>query len=98
MVLANRLFLNFLKEHAPKADAVYILGDLFEVWLGDDMILPDYHPAIAQIAETVKNGTPVYVMYGNRDFLMKEDFEKVYFKVKITGNEKLLKVVLPKGI
>lgn len=73
----NQLFLNFLQEHAPQADAVYILGDLFEVWLGDDMILPEYQPAIEAIASTVKNGTPVYVMYGNRDFLMKEKFEEL---------------------
>ena len=73
----NQLFLTFLREHEPNAEAIYILGDLFEVWLGDDMILPDYQAAIEEIAKTVQNGTPVYIMYGNRDFLMKETFEKL---------------------
>lgn len=73
----TELFLNFLKQQAERAEALYILGDLFEVWLGDDMILPDYQPALEQIAQTVKNGTPVYIMHGNRDFLMREQFEKL---------------------
>lgn len=71
----TELFLTFLQQTAPQADALYILGDLFEVWLGDDMILPDYHAAVEQIAATVKTGTPVYIMYGNRDFLMRDQFE-----------------------
>jgi len=71
----NELFLGFLEQTASKSDALYILGDLFEVWLGDDMIMPYYQPALEQIAATVKAGTPVYVMYGNRDFLMREKFE-----------------------
>ena len=71
------LFLTFLQRHAVKAEAVYILGDLFEVWLGDDMILPDYQPAIEQIHTLVNNGIAVYIMYGNRDFLMREQFENL---------------------
>lgn len=71
----TELFLAFLKQTAPQAQALYILGDLFEVWLGDDMILPDYQPALDQIAATVRTGTPVYIMYGNRDFLMRDKFE-----------------------
>jgi len=73
----NQLFLTFLQQHAAKAEALYILGDLFEVWLGDDMILPDYQPAIQQIKSLVDQGTPVYIMYGNRDFLMRDPFEKL---------------------
>ncbi|MGD8783162.1 MAG: UDP-2,3-diacylglucosamine diphosphatase [Thioalkalispiraceae bacterium] len=71
----NKLFLTFLEQTASKAEALYILGDLFEVWLGDDMILPDYQPALEQIANTVQTGTSIYIMYGNRDFLMRERFE-----------------------
>ena len=73
----SRLFLDFLRYQAIKAEALYILGDLFEVWLGDDMILPDYTPALEQIAATVEHGTRVYVMYGNRDFLMRDRFEQL---------------------
>ena len=71
----TQLFIRFLKEKAPQADALYILGDLFEVWLGDDMILPEYEQAISEIKKLTEAGTPVYIMYGNRDFLMREHFE-----------------------
>jgi len=70
----TELFLRFLAEVAPQADALYILGDLFEVWLGDDMVLPDYRAAIDAMRKTAEY-TPIYVMYGNRDFLMREAFE-----------------------
>ena len=51
------LFQRFLQEQASQADALYILGDLFEVWLGDDMVLPEYQTAIAAIdrANTSRN-------------------------------------------
>jgi len=70
-----KLFLTFLQSHAINAEALYILGDLFEVWLGDDMILPDYQSSIEQIRTLVEKGTPVFIMYGNRDFLMRGQFE-----------------------
>ena len=70
----TEIFLRFLKGPARQADALYILGDLFEVWLGDDMVLPDYQQAITEL-KTLRLSTPVYIMYGNRDFLMREHFE-----------------------
>ena len=73
----TELFLTFLQNHAINAEAIYILGDLFEVWLGDDMILPEYQSSIEQIHKLVEKGIPVYIMYGNRDFLMREQFEKL---------------------
>ena len=42
----SSLFLNFLKEHAAQAEALYILGDLFEVWIGDDAVQPEHQAAI----------------------------------------------------
>ena len=94
----TELFLTFLTQTAPQAEALYILGDLFEVWLGDDMILPDYLPAVEQIAATVKDGTPIYIMYGNRDFLMRDQFEVLTgatiihepYVVNLYGNDTLL--------
>lgn len=71
------LFLRFLQEVAGGSDALYILGDLFEAWLGDDMVLPEYREAIAAIRHLTEQGVPVYVMYGNRDFLMREKFEQM---------------------
>jgi UDP-2,3-diacylglucosamine hydrolase len=71
------LFQKFLHETAPQSSALYILGDLFEVWLGDDMILPDYQAPIEAMHTLSQNGTRIYIMYGNRDFLMKQRFEQL---------------------
>ena len=71
------LFINFLNTQARQARALYILGDLFEAWLGDDLILPEYQDAIAAIKHLTDSGVPVYIMYGNRDFLMRDSFEKM---------------------
>ncbi|MGD9388951.1 MAG: UDP-2,3-diacylglucosamine diphosphatase [Thioalkalispiraceae bacterium] len=73
----TQLFINYLDQHTGDADAVFILGDLFEVWLGDDMILPEYQPAIDAMQQLTRTGIPIYVMYGNRDFLMREQFEQL---------------------
>jgi UDP-2,3-diacylglucosamine hydrolase len=73
----TQLFTHYLNHIAPDADAVFILGDLFEVWLGDDMILPEYQDAIEAIKALTEKNIPVYIMYGNRDFLMREQFEKI---------------------
>jgi UDP-2,3-diacylglucosamine hydrolase len=72
---ANReLFLRFLAERAPQADALYILGDLFEVWIGDDDPTPEHAEVISSIRELTDAGTPVFVMHGNRDFLLRKVF------------------------
>jgi len=68
----TRLFIRFLETQARQARAVYVLGDLFEVWLGDDMILPDYQPAIAAMKALSDSGVPLFLMHGNRDFFMGE--------------------------
>ena len=73
----TRQFIHFLEDIAPQASALYILGDLFEVWLGDDMILPDYQRPIAALKKLREHGTEVFVMYGNRDFLMQQGFEEI---------------------
>ncbi len=68
------LLLRFLQGPARQAEALYILGDLFEAWLGDDMVLPDYQAAITGL-KALSEVVPLYIMYGNRDFLMREGFE-----------------------
>ncbi len=67
-------FLEFLRSEAVAADALYILGDLFESWVGDDD--PDEHYAtIKQALRQLANaGTPVYFMHGNRDFMIGRGF------------------------
>ena len=73
----TELFIQFLQQRASKADALYILGDLFEVWPGDDMIQPDYLESIAAMKQLAESGIPLFVMQGNRDFLMDARFEEV---------------------
>ncbi len=72
----TELFLDFLAGEARQADALYILGDLFEVWLGDD----DFNPHHERVAEGLHAlsvaGTPVYFMVGNRDFLLGEAYAR----------------------
>jgi len=68
------LFDALLAGDARKADALYILGDLFESWVGDD----DDSPLAAQVADAIRalrdSGVPVYFMHGNRDFLLGEAY------------------------
>lgn len=64
----------FLQRIGGKADALYILGDLFEVWLGDDLSPQHYQAVIQALRHTAQQHTPVYLMHGNRDFLVGERF------------------------
>lgn len=68
------LFTHFMREQIGDADALYILGDLFEVWVGDDDNRPEIEQFIQIIADVVSSGVSVYVMHGNRDFLIGKDF------------------------
>lgn len=65
----NRLFLQFLQAQQGRADALYILGDLFEVWLGDD-VLGETAVQTASALKTFSQTAPVYFICGNRDFLI----------------------------
>lgn len=67
-------FLSFLEAEATGADALYILGDLFEYWIGDDDPDPYYATMKAALAAVTSRGVPVYFMHGNRDFLVGERF------------------------
>ena len=71
-----RQFLSFLDEAAGEARALYILGDLFEAWLGDD----DPDPAAREIVEALRRlsdaGVHCYFMHGNRDFLIGRRFAR----------------------
>ena len=70
------LFLDFLALQAGQADAVYILGDLFETWIGDDDTSALGHAVCEGLAGCAEAGTPVFVMRGNRDFLLGERFAR----------------------
>lgn len=68
--VATGRFFRFLIEDAQGADALYILGDLFEAWVGDDHDEQVAHDTARQIKALVDSGTPVYFMHGNRDFML----------------------------
>lgn len=74
---ANQTLLDFLERTAPSADALYVLGDLFEYWIGDDGL---EHPFARQVAAAFRKlserGVPLYFMHGNRDFLVGERFAR----------------------
>ncbi|MBV2090770.1 MAG: UDP-2,3-diacylglucosamine diphosphatase [Candidatus Thiodiazotropha sp. (ex Ctena orbiculata)] len=69
-----QLFLNFLRFRATTAQTLYILGDLFDAWLGDD----DQQSIAVEVRQALQalnqSGTDLKVMHGNRDFLLGEDF------------------------
>lgn len=67
-------FRRFLEGPARDAEAVYILGDLFEYWIGDDIGMQDYAPEVAQLAALSQRGVRIFFQRGNRDFLVGEDF------------------------
>jgi len=70
--VATGRFFRFLQEEATGSDALYILGDLFEAWVGDDHDEQVAHDTAQQLRVLVDAGTPVYFMHGNRDFMLAE--------------------------
>jgi UDP-2,3-diacylglucosamine hydrolase len=68
------LFRHFLREHAPQADALYILGDLFEYWAGDDDLEDPFNAQICHALRACATTTPIHLLVGNRDFLIGHDF------------------------
>jgi UDP-2,3-diacylglucosamine hydrolase len=91
-------FLSFLQQEAAGAEALYILGDLFESWIGDDDPNPHYAEMKSAIRGVAERDVPVFFMHGNRDFLVGERFAaetKVEllpdpYRVSLYGREVLL--------
>ena len=67
-------FLRFLHGEARSADALYILGDLFEAWIGDDDPNPLHREIALAIKSLANSGVPCYFIHGNRDFLIGKRF------------------------
>jgi len=67
-------FIQFLRTEARNAQALYILGDLFEAWIGDDDPDTDNRRVIQALRELTDAGVGCYVMHGNRDFLLGRRF------------------------
>ena len=77
------LFQQFMEQQAPKADELYVLGDLFEAWIGDDALDPLAERVIKLFKQYSSQGGKLYFMHGNRDFLVGETF------VNATGGQLL---------
>jgi UDP-2,3-diacylglucosamine hydrolase len=68
-------FHDFVRGPARGAVSLYVLGDLFDLWLGDDQLRDTLAAGVASaLAELARSGTAVYVQRGNRDFLLGERF------------------------
>lgn len=70
-------FLSFLAAEASQATALYILGDFFESWVGDDAADGAQSAAIAGLRALTSSGVPCFVMHGNRDFLLSSEFSRL---------------------
>jgi UDP-2,3-diacylglucosamine hydrolase len=73
----NEQFFAFMRNIARDAEALYILGDLFEYWAGDDDLQDPLHDAVARALDALRlKDTPVYLMHGNRDLLIGAQFAR----------------------
>ena len=70
----TRAFLHFLSTRARTAEALYILGDFFEAWIGDDGMDEFQHSIARALRELSDSGTRIFLMHGNRDFLIGQAF------------------------
>jgi UDP-2,3-diacylglucosamine hydrolase len=70
----TRQFLDLVEGEARQAEALYILGDFFESWVGDDAADPHQTAAISALKALTDSGVPCFVMHGNRDFLLGSQF------------------------
>ena len=72
---ANERFFSFIEGTAARADALYVLGDLFEYWIGDDDLADPFNGVITGFFRRLADGgTKLYFMHGNRDFLVSRGF------------------------
>ncbi|WP_303286651.1 UDP-2,3-diacylglucosamine diphosphatase [Marinobacter sp. SS8-8] len=70
----TRAFLAFLEQKAAGAERLYILGDFFEAWIGDDERTPLQEKVAAALRNVSGGGTEIFLMHGNRDFLIGANF------------------------
>lgn len=72
----TRAFFHFLQTQAIHAEALYILGDFFDAWIGDDDDAELPQQVASELFALHQRGTAIYFMHGNRDFLLGEDYAK----------------------
>lgn len=94
----TQLFVDFMQHKAPQAEQLYILGDLFDFWIGDDENSLLIETVKTQIRNLVKQGVPCYFIHGNRDFLIGKKFAQdcglillpTYHLIDLYGQKTLL--------
>jgi UDP-2,3-diacylglucosamine hydrolase len=69
-------FIEFVRDEARHANALYILGDLFEAWIGDDAVDGTARVVAEALAELQRSGVPCFFMHGNRDFLVGDGYAR----------------------
>ena len=79
------LLKRFLNDEAAGADALYVLGDLFEFWLGDDVPSKCSAELAVEFSRLADKGVPCYFMHGNRDFLLQSDYAALSGMVLLPG-------------
>ncbi|MBN0989470.1 UDP-2,3-diacylglucosamine diphosphatase [Amphritea pacifica] len=73
----TRALLHFLATTAKECDRLYILGDLFEAWIGDDFIADYLQPVVDALKTLSRSGCEIFFQHGNRDFLVGSRFEEL---------------------
>ncbi|GGZ99195.1 UDP-2,3-diacylglucosamine hydrolase [Ignatzschineria ureiclastica] len=75
-------FLQFVTEVAPKADRLYILGDLFDFWAGDDIATPLTEKVAVYLSKLAKSGVEIFFLPGNRDFALGKRYaQQAHFQI-----------------
>ena len=90
----TRALLHFLATTAKECDQLYILGDLFEAWIGDDFIPDDLQPVVTALNTLSQSGCRIFFQHGNRDFLIGSRFSELT-GVGILGDSEIIQ--LPSG-
>lgn len=80
----------FLESTAKGADELYILGDLFDAWVGDDAPGEAGRQTADLLADLSRSGTRISLMHGNRDFLLGQDFARKAGARLLSGNQHLI--------
>lgn len=93
----TQAFLYFITNIANNADALYLLGDIFEAWIGDDAPTPGNEQIFHELKQLSESGRPIYFQHGNRDFLVGEQFAK-YINAQLLPEQVVHEFPLTKAV